>query len=244
MEPWLTIAPTATEAVCQAHAWILATLQDAQKQRGMASLALCGGTTPQALYARIATEKGSVDWQRVQIFWGDERAVAPDHADSNYKLAWDAWLSRSGLPGEHIHRMRGEATDLDQEAARYDQEVRTVLGEPPSLDVLLLGMGTDGHTASLFPHTPALRDSEELVVAVHEDAPLHKRLTITPRLITHARHVLLLTLGQDKAPTLARVLHGALSPQEKPVQIAVRQHPSAWVVCDEQAAEELRGFRR
>src|SRR5262249_5021609 len=139
--------------------------------RGRFTVALAGGSTPRRLYQMLAEApiRDQVDWSRVEVFWGDERAVPPDHADSNFRMASAALLSKVAIPPANLHRMQAERPDLDAAAREYQGEIARVFsvppdGEPPCLDLVLLGMGPDGHTASLFPHTEALKEARRWVV--------------------------------------------------------------------------------
>jgi 6-phosphogluconolactonase len=196
--------------------WIAAELRRAIATRGTASLALAGGTTPGAIYTELtrAPVVGSLDWGRVDIYFGDERAVPPDRPESNYGMARATLLARVPIPSERVHRMEAERPDRDQAAADYARVL------PAHLDVLLLGMGPDGHTASLFPHSPALEVRDRTVLAVIGTKPPPERLTITPPVIAAARHVAVIVTGAEKAATVARVLEGPPAPRELPAQLA------------------------
>ncbi len=173
--------------------------------RGRFTLALSGGRTPQDLYTLLA--KGGAEtlpYDRMEVFWSDERVVPPDHPESNYALAWRTWLSRVPLPTARIHRVPAEA-DPGEAAARYEATLRKVLGDPPRLDLVLLGVGRDGHTASLFPGHPALED-DRLVVASTAPVPPRRRITFTLRVIRLASRVLVLASGGDKAQAVRRAL--------------------------------------
>lgn len=181
---------------------------------GTFRVALSGAKTPEGLYARLASEpfQSRVDWARVQVFWGDERCVPPDHADSNYRLAHELLLSKVPVRPENVYRMRGEAIDPDLAAAEYAGELQTAFGlkrgERPRFDLILLGMGADGHTASLFPHSPALREVTRLAVAVYVEALKSYRITLTLPVLNNATMVLFLVSGGDKAERLRAVLGG------------------------------------
>lgn len=162
------------------------------------SVALSGGRTPGAVYARLAALE--YDWASVEIFFGDERCVPPDHPDSNFRMANEALLSR--VPAR-VHRMRGETCD----AAGYEDELRAVFGEGlPAFDLVFLGMGADGHTASLFPGDPALEETRRLVVKV--ERPDHPRLTLTLPVLSSSSLAVFLVSGGDKRGALVRVLGG------------------------------------
>ncbi len=183
------------------------TMCNAVARRGVSTLVVAGGRTPRQLYERLAGEpyRGMIDWPRVELFWGDERCVAPDHPKSNYRLAEVALLSK--IPrGGNAHRIFGEI-DPARAAALYEQEIREVTGEElPRFDLILLGMGADGHTASLFADTPAFLEEQRLVVATTSPQLPRHRVTITLRVINAARKVMFLVTGGEKASTLARVI--------------------------------------
>lgn len=210
--------------------WIVERIGEAVKARGRCSLALAGGSTPRPIYADLSNRTtGRIAWERVEIFFGDERAVPPDHADSNFRMAREALLSRVPLKDEQVHRMAAERADRDKAADEYAAEL------PGALDVLLLGMGPDGHTASLFPGSAALNESKRMVVPVIGPKPPPQRLTITPPVIQAARHVVVVATGQDKAPMLARVLEGFVVPADAPIVLAKR---GTWMI-DSAAASGL-----
>ncbi len=213
-------------------------------ESGRFSVALSGGATPQGLYARLAAEpfRSRVDWGRVRVFWGDERCVPPDRPDSNYRLAQELLLSRVPIRPENIYRMRGEAADQDLAAAEYAGELQTAFGlkrgEPPCFDLILLGMGADGHTASLFPHSPALREMTRLAVAVYVEAVKGYRLTLTLPVLNNAAGVLFLVSGSDKAGRLRSVLTGKPSPDAPASLVRPERGTLHWIV-DRAAATGL-----
>jgi 6-phosphogluconolactonase len=187
---------------------VVIAVRNAVARRGVCRLALSGGSTPRRLYARLAEKphRERIDWSKLQLFWGDERCVPPDHPDSNYRMVRDALLSNVPLPENAVHRIPVELGP-DRTAARYEEVIRTGSAEAvPRFDVVLLGMGADGHTASLFPDTPALRAERRLVVPTIAPTSPHDRVSITLRLINAARLVVFLVVGQDKARALASVL--------------------------------------
>jgi 6-phosphogluconolactonase len=176
--------------------------------RGCFSVALAGGSTPKATYAMLAS--APLDWQHIHIFWGDERCVAPEHMDSNYLVARYAFLDRVDIPSENIHRIHGE-NPPEQAAADYEQELRAFFSKksPPVFDLIFLGLGNDGHVASLFPGSPALEERERWVVAVKHrqpPEPLVDRVTITLPVINAARQVTFLVSGGAKAERLQQAL--------------------------------------
>jgi 6-phosphogluconolactonase len=165
----------------------------------------------------------------VEIYFGDERAAPPTDPASNYRMAREALLDRVGLPPERVHRMEADAPDLEAAAARYAALL------PDRLDVLVLGMGPDGHTASLFPRSPALRETEKRVVPATSPVPPVHRLTITPPVIAAARRVAVITAGASKAPVVAEALRGPWRPDELPAQLA---REGTWLI-DRAAAAGL-----
>lgn len=190
------------------------------RERGTFHVALAGGRTPQAAYALLAGDgrRDAVDWQRVFIYFGDERCVPPENSDSNYRMALDAMLSKIPIPAQNIHRMRGES-DPARAARAYAQTLVEAMGESPRFDLILLGMGSDGHTASLFPQADPAIDDDQLVRAVYVEKLGAYRLTLTPRVINNARHVAIALVGSEKAPALRAVREGPYNPIAYPVQI-------------------------
>ena len=209
--------------------------------RGRAAVALSGGSSAAPLYALLRnTEK--VPWRDLQIFFGDERAVPPSDPLSNFGIAERELLTR--VPAARIHRLRGEAPDLDAEAARAARELRQTLGTPPRLDLMLVGLGPDGHILSLFPGLPqsAQRGDEELVR--HVAPPQHvepkvARLTMTPFLLVTARNVVLQVSGAQKADVLARALKGPEDLVACPAHWLRHATGRVVVVCDPEAASGL-----
>jgi 6-phosphogluconolactonase len=211
---------------------------DAIAARGRFRLALAGGSTPRALYAYLAAAP-DVDWTRTDLFFGDERAVPPDDAQSNYRMANETLFAPARVPPENIRRLRGEGPDLD--AAARDYEAALGGADAPPLDLTVLGMGADGHTASLFPGTAALDERRRLVVAV--DVPQLKthRLSLTYPALLASRDVMFLVCGADKAETLAAVLGPTRDARRWPSQLVLRRalpRPTL-LFCDRAAAERL-----
>jgi 6-phosphogluconolactonase len=184
--------------------------------RGRFAVALAGGATPRGLYARLAAEplRSRVDWSRSWIFFGDERCVPPTDPESNYLMAHTTLLGRVAVPPGQIFRMPGEATDPDGAACDYEQALRAVFApDPVRLDLVLLGLGVDGHVASLFPGSPALEETERLVVAVDvRAAVVSRRITLTLPAVNAARRVLFLVAGGEKARSVAGALRNPTSP--------------------------------
>lgn len=220
--------------------------RDAVAARGRCTVVLSGGSTPRRLYELLALEHSTqLDWKHVECFWGDERAVPPDHKASNFGMARGALLEPLAIPRDHIHRIEGERADLDAASRDYERDIARVLGvprdgPPPAFDVVLLGVGADGHTASLFPGSCAIDEVERWVVMQHAPSPGPDRVTMTPTILNAARHVLFLVAGGDKAETLARVLEGPQDPRRLPAQaIQPASGTLTWFV-DRTAAAHLK----
>jgi 6-phosphogluconolactonase len=206
---------------------------------GLFNVALAGGSTPEMLYGLLAALpfRDDVDWAKVHYFFGDERAVPPDHADSNYRMVNATLFAPLALPAANIHRMPADMPDLDAAAWAYEEELRAhfalaAAAGTPQFDLILLGMGSDGHTASLFPHKPALQEKTRLVVASEPGLkPFVPRLTLTYPVLNHAANVLFLVAGADKAATLHRVLMGPADPEALPSQaVAPTEGSLVWLV--------------
>jgi len=233
----LEVVEDPDELALAAAQWIVQTIQAHLQVAEHFSLVLSGGSTPQALYRQLARfpYAAEVDWARLHIFWGDERCVPPDHPQSNYRMACQALLGHVPVPPEHIHRIRGEL--LPEEAAQaYAQELAQFFGErQPQFDLVLLGMGADGHTASLFPHSAALKETHKWVAENYTSSQTSWRITLTIPALNAARQVAFLVSGADKANTLQRVLEGPYQPDELPAQFI---QPAVWLV-DAAAASRL-----
>jgi 6-phosphogluconolactonase len=193
--------------------------------RGVAHLALAGGSTPKAMYAVLATLPG-IEWSRVHLWWGDERCVPDTDKDSNQRTAREALISKVAVPASNVHRI---PTELSPEAcaAEYESALRRTIGPgTPAIDVLLLGIGTDGHTLSLFPGSPALREQQRMVVCTHAPAtsPVRDRVTFTLPLARAARHRLFLATGAEKRPLVAACV-GSPDAQSRGLQPAPEGAP-------------------
>ncbi len=205
--------------------------------RGRFSVALSGGTTPKATYALLAAPPfaKAIDWSSVEIFFGDERCVPPDHEQSNYRMAREAFLGPLAIPDAHVHRMRGE-DDPPRAAVAYRDDLVATLGEQPRFDLVMLGMGPDGHTASLFPGSDPLTDDAQLVRAVYSSSQSQWRITLTPRAINAARAVVFAVEGAGKAKTLAAVREGPYDPTALPSQIIAPTDGTLIWLADDAAA--------
>ena len=206
--PGLLIATQDTaQAAHEACGRITKSIHDAIRDRGTATIALSGGSSPLDAYRLLA--KATIDWNKVHVYWVDERAVPPTHERSNYGQAKSALLEAAGIPEANIHRMRGEASDLAIAAADYESDLRETvkakLGGLPSLDVLVMGIGDDGHTASLFPGDRTMYVTDKLVAAVPATTDREARLTLTTPMLENARSSVVIVLGKAKHPALERI---------------------------------------
>jgi len=215
--------------------------------RGRFMVVLSGGSTPRRMYQHLAATplRDRVDWSRVEVFWGDERGVPSDHPDSNYNMAATALLDSVPIPQHGIHRIAAERIDRASAARDYQLEIARAFdvddaGPPPSFDLLLLGMGADGHTASLFPGSEALREGRRWVVNVEApQRPPPSRITLTAPILNRAREVRVLVAGADKAATLRAVLEGSHEPETRPIQLIQPEQGRMIWLADEAAASEL-----
>ncbi len=198
------------------------------REKGRFAVALAGGSTPKALYELLADRyRDALDWSKVHAFFGDERTVPPDHEDSNYRMAYKALLSR--VPVGSVRRMRGEL-DPREAAALYEEELAAFFGGRPRFDLVLLGIGEDGHTASLFPHTPALDVRDRWAV----ENPVQKlgttRITLTVPAINAAGRVIFLVAGEGKAEALKEILEGDADPRDYPAKLVRLPDGPEWFV--------------
>lgn len=214
--------------------------EDSIQQRGMFTVAFSGGSTPRRLYNALAAPEvqKSLDWDKIHLFWGDERAVPPDHSDSNYKMVREALLDKVTIPQENIHRVHAEM-DVRMAAFQYEEELRGVFeGDWPRFDLVLLGMGEDGHTASLFPNSAGLNEEQRWFIANYAPKRQQWRLTLTGNAINAARNVLALVQGGGKADMIAAVLVGGDGGDVKPIQrIKPADGKMTWLLDGEAAGK-------
>ena len=227
------------EALAEAAANVFAReAEKAVRERGRFAVALAGGSTPKATYELLARDYAeAVDWPDVHVFFGDERTVPPDHEDSNYRMAREALLDHVAVGS--IHRMPGEKQPEDA-AASYEKELGEFFeGEPPVLDLVMLGIGGDGHTASLFPETAALEVTNRLVVANPVLKLETTRITLTAPVLSAAREVFFLVAGEDKAAALKEILEGDADPRAYPAKLVQPAGGPTWMA--DRAAASLLG---
>jgi 6-phosphogluconolactonase len=258
----IIVLPDRAALAREAAARFVALAQSALATRGEFSVALSGGATPRDAYDLLASPEfaSRVDWARIHFFWGDERAVPPDHPDSNYRMAYETLLARIQPPARNVHRIRAELAPADA-AREYEEELQNFfqpqsaqrtqrkkenpatsvssMVNPARIDLILLGLGADGHTASLFPHTRVLHERTRWVAAEYVEELEAHRITLTVPIINAAKNILWLVAGEDKAQTVREVLRGAHRPDDLPAQlIRPRDGRAVWLL-DRDAAAQL-----
>lgn len=215
------------------------TANKAIEDHGMFYVAISGGSTPKGIFNLLAKPENQkrIPWNKVMLFWSDERSVPPEHSESNYRMAMDAGLAMIGILKENIFRMVAEK-DIEANAEAYENLIRTKV---PSarFDLLMLGMGDDGHTASLFPHTHGLQSQDKLVVANFVPAHDTWRMSLTYKCINAAKNIVIYVIGKGKCQTLQAVLTGPYTPDDLPIQkVGTPEHRALWIV-DRDAATDL-----
>jgi 6-phosphogluconolactonase len=206
------VEPSVEQATGLASKFVKAIVTEAVGRHGFCYLALAGGTTPHGLYLRLASDglSGDMPWQNVEVFFGDERDVPQDHVASNYRMAQRTLLDHVPIELMHVHPMPADADNIQSSAAEYEQAIRKAVPADeqgiPRFDLILLGMGADGHTVSLFPNTEAVEETQKLIIAYHVPVLGRSRMSITFPLINAARNVILFVTGLDKADAVAKFL--------------------------------------
>ncbi len=208
-----------------AQEWVQAAAAAVQ-EKGSFTVALAGGSTPKALYSLLVTDatlRAQFPWDKMHLFFGDERHVGPDHLDSNFRMVAEAMISKSPLKPEQVTRIKGEYPDAEKAAQEYEQALRSYFklkdGEYPRFDLLLAGMGNEGHTLSLFPGTKALHADERIVVRNWVGKLYADRITLTAPAASNAARIMFMVTGDDKAPALKAVLEGPFEPEQLPAQL-------------------------
>lgn len=221
---------------------------EAVGERGVFTFALAGGSTPKNLYSLLASRdepfRAQLPWDRINFFWGDERHVPPDHPDSNYRMAHEAMLSGVPVPSENIHRIKSENTIAAKAADEYEETLREFFrlteGQLPRFDLILLGIGTDAHMASIFPGSHLINEQDRLVVAPWVDKLKSSRITLTPLVLNKAAAVIFLVTGAEKAKALHEVLEGDYHPERFPAQLIRGNKGRVLWFVDQQAGMMLR----
>jgi 6-phosphogluconolactonase len=254
MKPTIRILPDADQLAHFAARLFLSRLTLTNSIQVQFTVALSGGSTPKKMFEILGNDerlkkqvKYGVEFELmeyVHFFWSDERHVPPDHAESNYKLAYDSMLSPLGIREANIHRIKGELEDASETAHEYEAEILRGFpvseGQLPKFDLIFLGMGSDGHTASLFPGTKALQEEKRLVVSNWVGKFYTDRITMTAPLLNNAACVVFLVSGQDKALPLKAVLEGRYEPQQLPAQLIRPESGKLIWLLDSAAASLLR----
>ncbi|MEY2984122.1 MAG: 6-phosphogluconolactonase, eukaryotic type [Cyanobacteriota bacterium] len=236
----VTVDVLANKTILVERALVCSTsrIMKAISERGQAAIALSGGSTPKPLYEALAHQ--ALPWEKIHIFWGDERYVPADHPDSNQRMARLAWLDHIDIPEGNIHPMPTDANDPAGDAQAYEQTLTDVFqlepGQFPLFDLILLGLGDDGHTASLFPHTDALQVCDRLITVGNKAG--QPRLTFTIPLINQARAVVFLVAGASKQAALAEIFAADANAQHYPARFIQPQGELIWLL-DQAAGENL-----
>jgi 6-phosphogluconolactonase len=238
MNKKVEVLPDISALVARSLELTLSKLSTAIEQRGKFTIALAGGSTPKPLYEAIAKQK--LPWDKIHVFWGDERYVPPDHPDSNELMARRAWLNHVDIPAANIHAIPTLDGNPAISAAKYEQHLREFFNsapqEFPALDLILLGMGDDAHTASLFPHTAALKVKDRLITVGNKEES--QRITFTYPFINAARSVIFVVAGANKRPALAQVFAPVADDLTYPSRL-IKPQGELWWLLDAAAGSEL-----
>lgn len=220
--------------------------QQATRERGIFRVAMAGGSTPKALHAVLVSEpfRSQLPFDKIEFFFGDERHVPPEHADSNYRMVNETFFSKTPVRSEQIFRIKGELEDTEKAALDYERILKNQFalkpGELPRFDLMMLGMGNEGHTLSLFPGTTALRDNGRLVVRTWVGKLYTERITCTAPVANNSAAVLFMIAGADKAPALKAVLEGPCEPEQLPSQLIQPANGKLIFLVDSAAGGMLR----
>ena len=238
MRKTVEVLPDLEAMVQRSLSLILSRLSQAIAERGLFTIALAGGNTPKPLYEAIA--KQDLPWNNIHVFWGDERYVASNHPDSNEGMARNAWLNKVSIPPDNIHPMPTDDADPARAADRHEQQLKSFFQsqpkEFPSLDVVLLGIGDDGHTASLFPHTQALQVRDRLITVGNKDG--QPRITFTAPLINQARCIIFMVTGANKQTALAQIFSPDGDDSTYPARL-IQPQGELWWLLDQAAGQNL-----
>ncbi|MBR8829194.1 MAG: 6-phosphogluconolactonase [Gomphosphaeria aponina SAG 52.96 = DSM 107014] len=234
MQKFIEVLPDLQELVNRSLLIVREKIQAAIVERGLCTLALAGGSTPVPLYRALSSE--SFPWEKIHVFWGDERYVPPDHPDSNQKMAREVWLNQVKIPASNIHPMPTASVNPTVDAEKYSSELSEFFqvskGEFPVFDLILLGMGDDGHTASLFPHTDALSVRDRLVTVGNKDG--QPRLTFTVPLLNNSRCVIFMVAGENKQSALAQIFAPSGDETSYPARL-IQPMGELWWLLDQSA---------
>ncbi|MBC6473728.1 MAG: 6-phosphogluconolactonase [Hormoscilla sp. GM102CHS1] len=241
MQKIVEVLPDKTGLIERALAVVLDKMQSAFQSRGTCTIALAGGSTPKTLYEALAAQ--DLPWEKIHVFWGDERYVPPSHPDSNAGMARSVWLDRVDMPAANIHPMPTDGDSPAGDAAKHDAQLQEFFGVPvgefPAFDVILLGMGDDGHTASLFPHTEALNVRDRLVTVGNKDGT--PRITFAVPLINQAHCVLFMVAGANKKLALTQIFAPAADERAYPARM-IQPQGELWWLLDGAAGSEMQNI--
>lgn len=242
MEKLIQIFDDAQQLTEAAAKLFIDTAVQAIAANGRFTVALTGGSSPIALHKLLASPENQqkIDWNKVFIFWGDERWVPFEDDRSNTKMAFETLLNHVSIPKENIFPMYSSESSPAEHAAAYEASIRKVVGQEGAFDLILLGMGDDGHTASLFPHTAILAEETKWVDAYYLEPQSMYRITLTAPLINKAKHIAVLTFGEKKTDALYEVLEGERNPQEYPTQLLAPTQGELVFLTDKVAASRLK----
>ncbi len=242
--PEFSISADADALAQEAARRFVAAASAASAARGRFIVALSGGSTPKALFALLAEApyRDQIDWSNVHLFWGDERCVLPTDEQSNYRMTRETLLDKVAIPAAQVHRIPAEDPEPDRAARAYATTLRQIftLGDDefPTFDLIHLGLGPEGHTASLFPGSPALKETQALTAAPFVEKLDAHRITLTPPVINAAREVQFLVAGAGKAEIVGQILHAPHDPDELPAQIVAPSPGKLVWLLDEAAAAQ------
>jgi 6-phosphogluconolactonase len=241
------VLPNRNELSRAAAREVLGQARQAVTEKGLFTVVLSGGSTPRTLYFLLGNDPAfckEISWRKIHFFWGDERPLPPSHPDSNYGLAWQTMLSKVPVPQKNIHPIRTELTDPGQVVRDYEETLRKFFhleaGEFPQFDLVLLGLGADGHTASLFPGSEALREQNHLAAANWVEALQGHRITLTLPVFNQAAFILFLVSGQEKAEILRRVFKEDEAKDRLPAQLVRPSRGRVLWLVDREAARLLK----
>lgn len=239
----IEVLDTSDELLESALQQVLHSIKNAISRRGVCHIVLSGGATPRGLYEKLALPSfsGQVEWGKVNLFFGDERCVLPDHPDSNYKMVYDSLITRTQLPKKSIHRIKAELDPVHAASLYEKLIVKTTGNHKPYFDLVLLGVGEDGHTASLFPGSDAVKEERRLVVPTMGSKAPNKRITLTLPALNAARKVIFLAMGSEKGEVIGRILNEGKA-DEEPLPAAL-VNPSKGTVhwfLDKDAAAKIK----
>lgn len=239
MQKKLEILPNLETLIQRALEIVIQKIQSSIEKQNCFTIALAGGSTPKPLYEAISQQ--NLPWEKIHVFWGDERYVGPEHPESNQRMARLAWLNKVPIPAENIHPMPTNSNDPTTDAAKHEAELREFFAVPalevPKFDLILLGIGDDAHTASLFPHTPALSVRDRLVTVGSKDG--QPRITFSVPLINQADCVMFLVAGAGKISALEQIFADTADSQTYPARL-IQPSGELWWLLDASAGQKLK----